>query len=304
MWILIGVIVLIVLGVAFGAAYETLLTLATFGVASLAVQSWRVLMLDKELLVFPLASGIACFLLLASFLGAAWASGIGQADSGGNELLFWAGLLVYYFANFFVIVFFNSALVACAMIRFRGGDPSVQAGLQVARERLAQIAAWALLAATVGVVLRIIEERVGFVGKIVTALLGAAWTLANYFVVPVLVVEKLGPIDAAKRSVAIIRQAWGESLVSNVGVSMLTTLAVVLLVIPCGVATIVLAVGAGSVIVAIAGAALTLALLIFIALASSALNSIILSALYLYATESKVPQAFDAARLQQAFVAR
>ncbi|MGH8631141.1 MAG: DUF6159 family protein [Burkholderiales bacterium] len=270
----------------------------------LAVQSWRVLMLDKELLVFPLASGIACFLVLASFLGGAWASGLGQADGRSNEALFFALLFAYYFANYFVIVFFNSALVACAMIRFRGGNPSVRDGLRAAGERLAQIAAWALLAATVGVVLRLIEERVGFVGKIVIALLGAAWTIAIYFVVPVLVVEKLGPIDAAKRSAAIVRKAWGESLVSNAGVGMMTVLAVVLLVIPCGVATVILAVQAGSLTIGITGAAATLVLLILIALASSALNSIILSALYIYATDAKVPQAFEAAHLQQAFVAR
>ena len=271
---------------------------------ALIVESWHVLMLDKGLLVFPLASGIACFLVLASFLGGAWASGLGQAESKSNEALFLALLFAYYFANYFVIVFFNSALVACAMIRFRGGNPSVRDGLRVARERLAQIAAWALLAATVGVVLRVIEERVGFVGKIVIALLGAAWTIANYFVVPVLVVEKLGPIDAAKRSAAIIRKAWGESIVGHAGVGLITLLAVVLLVIPCGVAAIVLAVKAGSLAVGIAGAAVTLLLLLLIALASSALNSIILSALYIYATEAKVPQAFEAAHLQQAFAAR
>ena len=147
-------------------------------------------------------------------------------------------------------------------------------------------------------------ERVSFVGRIVTALLGAAWTIANYFVVPVLVVEKLGPIDAAKRSVAIVRKAWGESLVSNAGVGMVTFIAVVMLVIPCGVATMILAAKAGSLAIGIAGAAATLVLLILIVLASSALSSIVLSALYMYAADAKVPQAFEAAHLQQAFVAR
>lgn len=271
---------------------------------ALAAQSWRVLMLDKSLLLFPLASGIACFLVLASFIGGAWAAGLGREDRQVSQALSYALLFGWYFANYFVIVYFNSALVACAMIRFRGGDPTVGDGLRAANENLSRIAAWALLAATVGVVLRAIEERVGFIGRIVVKLLGVAWTIANYFVVPVLVVEKLGPIDAAKRSAEIVRKAWGESIVSNVGVGLATTLAIVLLVIPCGVAAAVIAVKAGSLAVGIAGAALTLGLLVLISLASSALNSIILSAIYLYATESKVPQAFEAANLQQAFVAR
>ena len=151
------------------------------------------------------------------------------------EGVYWVALFLYYFINYFIIVFFNCALVACAMIRFRGGDPTVRDGLKAARERLGLIAAWALLAATVGVILRMIEERVGFLGKIVTAILGAAWTIATFFVVPVLVMENLGPVDAAKRSVGIVKKAWGESIVGNAGVGILTFLAVLLLVIPCGV---------------------------------------------------------------------
>src|SRR6185436_11979315 len=151
---------------------------------ALATQSWRVLMLDKELLVFPLLSGIACFLLLASFAGVAFLVGVKVRDPEHIDIVHWAVLFVYYFINYFIIVFFNTALVACAMIRFGGGNPT-------ARERIKLIAAWALLAATVGVILRMIEERVGFLGKIVIAILGAVWTIATFFVVPVLVVENL-----------------------------------------------------------------------------------------------------------------
>jgi len=125
----------------------------------LARQSWRVLMLDKELLVFPLVSGIACLLVLATFVGGAFATGIAQRETAPNEGAAWALAFAYYFANYFVIVFFNAALVACAMIRFEGGNPAVGDGLRAASARLPQILAWALLAATVGIVLRMIQER-------------------------------------------------------------------------------------------------------------------------------------------------
>ncbi|HUQ26065.1 MAG TPA: DUF6159 family protein [Burkholderiales bacterium] len=271
---------------------------------ALAGQAWRVLMLDKELLVFPLLSGIACFLVLATFLGAAFAVGVRVKDPEQIEMGYWIGLFIYYFINYFVIVFFNCALVACAMIRFRGGDPTVRDGLKAARERLGLIAAWALVAATVGVILRMIEERVGFLGKIVTTILGAAWTIATYFVVPVLVVENLGPIDAAKRSAAIVRKAWGESIVGNAGVGILTFLAVLLLVVPCGILTVALAIKMSSIAVGVAGAVLTVALLVTIALVSSALTSILLSALYLFASGEQVPAGFDPARLKGAFLAK
>ena len=126
----------------------------------LAKQSWRVLMLDKQLLVFPLLSGIACLLVLASFAAGVIAAGHFQGKEGDTTA--WVLAFIYYFVNYFVIVFFNSALVACAMVRFQGGSPTVGDGLRAASARLPQILAWVLLASTVGIVLRAIMERFGF----------------------------------------------------------------------------------------------------------------------------------------------
>jgi hypothetical protein len=271
---------------------------------ALARQSLRVLMLDKELLVFPLLSGISCLLLLVAFFAGVWATGTAGEDGAVRTHVSWVVVLAYYFANYFIIVFFNSALVACAMIRFRGGVPTLGAGMSAARERLPQIAAWALLAASVGVVLKIIENRVGFVGRIVTALLGAAWTVGSFFVVPVLVTERIGPVDAFKRSVAILRKAWGESVVGSLGLGLITTLVTMGLLILTGFATTFLAVNVGSMAIALAGMLAMVLIVVLAALVGSALNAIVLSALYLYAIEGKVPEAFAGARLQQAFVAK
>ncbi|HET7672730.1 MAG TPA: DUF6159 family protein [Burkholderiales bacterium] len=267
-------------------------------------ESFRVLMLDKELLLFPLLSGIASFLVLASFIGGIWASGLAEREAAMGEATAWLLLFAYYFANYFVIVLFNTALVGCAMIRFRGGDPTFADGMRVARENLGRIAAWALLAATVGTILRIIEERVGFIGKIVIALLGAAWTVATYFVVPVLVVEKLGPVDAAKRSAAIIRKAWGESLVSKAGIGLVVTLLTIGATVVVAAGFGFLAVKAASLTVAMIGALALVGVIVLGALIGSALNSIVLCALYLYATEGRVPEAFAGAGLQHAFAGK
>ncbi len=271
---------------------------------TLAKLSLRVLMLDKELLVFPLLSGISCFLLLAGFFAGVWATGTAGEDGAVHKDVSWVVVLAYYFANYFVIVFFNSALVACAMIRFRGGKPTLGDGMRAARERLPQIAAWALLAASVGVILKMIENRVGFIGRIVTALLGASWTIGSYFVVPVLVSEKIGPVDAFKRSVAILKKAWGEAIVGNLGLGLITFLVTMGLLILTGLATAFLAVKLGSAAVVLGGGVLMVLIMVLAALVGSALNAIVLSGLYLYATEGKVPEAFAGARLQQAFVAK
>jgi hypothetical protein len=259
----------------------------------LAKQSWRVLMLDKDLLVFPLLSGIACLLVLAAFFAGVFATGIFHGEKAQQDAIGWVLAFVYYFVNYFVIAFFNSALVACAMIRFQGGNPTVADGLRAASMRLPQILAWVLLAATVGIVLRAIQERFELLGRIVIALIGAAWTIATYFIVPVLVVEKLGPFDAVKRSATLMKQTWGESLVSHVGIGAATGLISFLGVLLIGIASVALAVTTSSMGMLIAGGVVIVVFLVLAALVSSALTTIVLSALYLYAAEKKVPQAFD-----------
>ena len=267
----------------------------------LATRSCRVLMLDKSLVVFPMLSGLASFFVLASYLGGLFAFSHPGNKHVVNDSTAWVLTFIYYFASYFVIVYFNSALVACAMVRFRGGTPTLAAGLRAAGERLGQIVAWAFFAATVGLILRMIEERVGFIGKIVVGLVGAAWTVATYFVVPVLVEEDVGPFDALKHSTEIIKETWGESLVSNVGIGLVATLVTVLAVAPVGALTYLVAVKTGSVAVAIAGGLAVLLILVASALVSSALSSIVLSASYLYATAGKVPRVFADAGLQYAF---
>ena len=133
--------------------------------------------------MFPLLSGIACLVVLAGFVIPLWGTPQAQAilkeRHVPNDPLSYVLLFLFYFVNYFVIVFFNSALVACAIIRFRGGSPTIGDGLRVAMARVPQIAAWALLSATVGLVLRIIESRSEKVGQFVAGLLGMAWSIVT-----------------------------------------------------------------------------------------------------------------------------
>jgi hypothetical protein len=260
----------------------------------LAKDCWRVLQLDRELLVFPFLSLIALLLVLASFVVPFWSSGEFEAFAEGqtemSEPVMFAVFFAFYFAASFVIFFFNSALIACAIIRFRGGDPTVADGLRAATQRLPRILAWSFVSACVGVILGQIEERSGAVGKFIVKLIGAGWAIASYFAVPVFITEDLGPIDTLKKSASMIKKTWGETLTAEVGMSLL----VIAAIFP-GMALI--AVGAFSleVIPLLGGLLIALGILgIFgVILAGFTLDGILTSALYLYATDGKVPHNFD-----------
>lgn len=277
---------------------------------ALTKQSWRVLMLDKELLLFPLVSGICHLLVLGSFLlpliglgffDTVFESGELDQEEFNNPLLY-VILFAYYFVSYFVIIFFNSALIACAIIRFKGGNPTLSDGLSASMKRLPQIAGWAFVSASVGMILKVIESRSKTVGKIVTGLLGTVWSIGTYFVVPVLVVEKAGPIEACKRSISIIKKNWGESLVSNFGIGMLTFIPTffVSLVFMGGIISLAneqFVLGT----ILIAGGVFSFLL---ISLISATLSSIVIAALYLFAAEGKVPESMDQSLLENAFANR
>jgi len=272
----------------------------------LAKQSFQVLRMDKELLVFPLLSGIACVLVLASFALPLWFTGYFQSIDNPDQVkenpLVYVVTFLFYFANYFTIVFFNSALVACAVIRFHGGDPTVGDGLRAASARLPQIFGWALVAASVGMILKAIENRSEKAGAFVAGLLGMGWSLVTFFVVPVIVIEKAGPLEAIKRSTSIIRKTWGESLAANFGIGgitfLLTLPAILMLFFGVVVASEVNPwLGSALIGVGVLG-------IMAISLISSALNAILLAALYLYAAKNEVPAAFDAEQLTGAFARR
>ena len=84
--------------------------------------SFNVIGKDKEILLFPVISGIALIMMAASFFGVYFfAFGLENIDAYS----FVAFFLVFYFLSSFVIVFFNVALVSCAMPRLNGGVPDV-----------------------------------------------------------------------------------------------------------------------------------------------------------------------------------
>jgi hypothetical protein len=273
---------------------------------SLARSSWHVLVKDKHLLWFPIVSGFLFLVVLASFAIPLatlvdWNAVQQQAQDNKGKPPVWVYpvAFAFYFCTYFVIIFCNSALTSCAVMRFNGLDPTLGDGFRMACARLPQIFAWAMVSATVGLLLKVIENAHEKVGYYVSLILGTAWSIMTYFVVPVLVVEKVGPFQAVGRSVSIMRKTWGEALVGNLGLGLF----MFLLFIPVILLFVVGAVMIGNGMVAPGIAVLVIA---FIALLlhsaiGSALNTILLAALYQYAAEDKVPSDFDRGTFERAF---
>lgn len=269
---------------------------------ALARCSWRVLLTDKHLLVFPIVSGVLFLLVLASFAIPLvtlvdWA---GIERSGGKPPIWvYPVAFAFYFCTYFVAIFCNAAMVSCALMRFNGQSPTVGDGFRAAFARLPQIFAWALVSATVGMLLKAVEAAHEKVGRIVATVLGTAWSVMTYFVVPVLVVEKTGPFEAVSRSVSILKKTWGEAAAGNLGLGLFLFLLALPVVVLLVAGVFLAANGSGplGLVLIVAG---VLALLLHMAV-SAALNTILLGAVYQYAADGRVPEQFDGDALRGAF---
>lgn len=255
--------------------------------------SLRIVRKDKHLLIFPILSGLFTALILVGFVvGMFYSIGIEAMFEATNTYTFLALTVVVYFLSYFISIYFNAAVIGCAMIRLDGRRPTLGDGFRVANQNIGRILAWALFTATVGLVLRTIQEKVGIFGKIVVGLIGVAWALGTFFVVPVLIFEKVGPLTAMKRSAVVFKGVWGETFVGGMGIGVIFFLAGLL-----GVPMIVLGLALGGETGLFIGVGAAAVYWIALAVVASAAASILTAALYRFATTGKVSREFGSRQL-------
>jgi Family of unknown function (DUF6159) len=263
--------------------------------------SGAVLRQDKELLLFPLFSAMATLVVSASFIVPLILTGAFERSiASGDETAFMAFVFLFYLVQYFIIFFFNSALVGAAMIRLDGGDPTVADGLRIARSRIVQIIGYAAIAATVGLILRLIEERLGFIGRWIAGLLGLAFTVATFLAVPILVSRDIGPVDAVKESAALLKKTWGENVVGNAGMGIVFFLGY-LLVVTLGLTLVFMAATTSNAALILTVLGVVVLAIIGLALVQAALQGVYSAALYRYATEGNAGATFSDALLGGAF---
>ena len=253
-------------------------------------QSYGILMQDKELMILPLISGIVTVgVCLSFFVGFDLTARI----QTGDRSVVAVPVFLMYVAVYAVGIYFQAAVIAGATERIRGGDPTIGSALSAASRHLGSILLWALIAATFGILLRALRDRSGFLGRIVIALAGAAWSLGTFFVVPIIILEDLPVGEALSESVEVFRKTWGETFVGSTTLgaaavcAWLTLVALVGLLAWAGLRIGALAVGA-------AGA-------ILLAVLFSALQGVFVASLYQFATAGATPRGFDRSVLAQAF---
>ncbi|HAF48893.1 MAG TPA: hypothetical protein DCL08_06595 [Anaerolineaceae bacterium] len=265
--------------------------------------SWEVLKQDKELALFPIISAVIMFFVTLTFLIPTLLGNILDGIfANGMPIFGYIVLFLFYLVQYTVVYFNSTALVGAAMIRLRGGDPKVKDGLSIAWSHIIPILGWALVSATVGLILNALSnnsKKRGRGGKsLIASLLGAAWNVLTFLVVPVLAVEGLGPIEAIKRSWELLKRSWGEQISGKLSIGLIFGL--------IGVAGGLLLAGAGiglsilleSIIpVIVFGIALFL-FIVILSLLNSTLSSIFSAAVYAYAAEGQTGM-FDEKLIQE-----
>ncbi|MEE4195308.1 MAG: DUF6159 family protein [Anaerolineae bacterium] len=260
---------------------------------ALAKASFEVLMKDKELMIFPIISAIAMVIVsVVFFIPTLLTNFLDSIFDTGLPFFGYVVLFLFYLVQYTVVYFFSTALVGAALIRMRGGDPTVKDGLNIAFKRLPQILGWSALSATVGLILNVIsdssEKKGKGIGGIISSILGAAWNVVTFLVVPVLAAEGLGPIAALKRSWELLKRSWGEQISGTISIGIVFGL--------IGFLGSVLLIGAGvglsfamdTWIPAVIFGVLFIGYLLLISLLSSTLNGIFTAAVYAYAAEGEV----------------
>lgn len=265
-------------------------------------QSWRVLKQDRELMWLPVISAliaavVAAAVLIPVALSQDWDTltadtQAAQDQIGGGTYAAFAALTL---ALAFISIFFRAALVSGAHERMTGGDPTVRSAIAGALERLPKLFGWAVITTIVGSILRAIEQRSGLIGRFVVSIIGMAWAVTTFLVIPVIVIENSGAVASTKRSVALFRHTWGENLSAQVGFGLLGFLAFIPIF---GVAAIGAAIGTllGFVLIALAVVAGIVLITVL-----SALGGIFQTALYHFAVGTELSAEFDTTVLRNSF---
>lgn len=249
---------------------------------NLAIDSFYIVKENKKLLIFPILSTISLLLILGSFIGGIhtkWGIDIDslkKIDAATRYFL----LFIFYFINYAVIIFFNMGLIHCTLKILNGAKATVKDGIVFSLSKLGLVLSWALLSATVGVVLKIIEDKNEKIGSFIADLFGALWSIATFFVVPVMAYENLSVFQAIKRSSSLLKNTWGERIGANFTFFVIGLIISILVGLPLGFLAITLSLPTCIIVVT--------SIVLIVSCIISAAETVFIAAAYQYAAGTPV----------------
>jgi len=250
-------------------------------------QSYGILKSDKELVLFPIYSAVFSILGFIVVGGLYAAIRWGLMHGHQNRGVDYAFLFLLYIVSYYIVIYFNAGLAACVLYRFKGGDPTFAYGRGEAAKHRKAILGYALLAATVGLILNYIAERFRLAGRIVANILGAVWSVATIFIAPVLVTSDLPPLQAVKESAGIFKRTWGNTVKGSLSFGLIGILGIIVCIVPA-----ILGIAVGGAVPAFIGVIISALALIALSVILSTCSSIYRTALFHYATTKQVPAGF------------
>lgn len=263
----------------------------------LTKKSWGVLRDNPSLMRFPLYGGVATIVCAPIVIGPGLLM-IADEQAAVGIVLVVIGIYLLSAIGFF----FSVGLAAAANLVLQGLEATVSDGLATARDCLPQIAAWAALSTSVGVLLSILEDEGGLIGQLFGRLLAVGWSLATFLAPPVIAFEGTGPFETLKRSGSLFKSRWGEQVTGNVaigtGIALLGTLPAIFLIVT-GLSIWSSKGFTGAICVVGGMVVLAVSLLL-----SAALKGIFGVALYRYALEGEAVGGFTAGELESAVRAK
>ncbi len=264
---------------------------------SLMKSSLNILLEDKRMLLFPVFSGICTLLVGFTFifplLFTGGLSSLGIFESLSDTMMFFT-LFMFYYLNYFIIIFFNSGAILYAIKHIRGEEPTFGEVFNELRERLPHLLGWTAIAATVGIILNSIENQSDIIGKIVAGLIGLSWTVTSFLVLPVLVIERKGPIESLKESAGMLKKSWGEQLIGHFSFGLIFAILLI------GAAAITIPLFLLGEIFVVLGFAVIILFGLILGVFQWILQSIFMATLYLYVREDRLPGSFSKTQIDQA----
>jgi hypothetical protein len=245
---------------------------------------------DRALLIFPLVAGLSILGVLALLAAGMFFLILPTVLSGtlttAYEALAVVLFLVAYFVMSFLSVYCTAALIGAATMKLDGQQPTTADGWRIARSHLGPLLAWALITATVGLLIQAIASRVrGIGGMVIAGVGGASWAVLTYFIIPVILYEKQGAWKSLTRSGKLYISNFGRSFVSNLAVGLIIGLGIFLAFVLFVAGVLFLGsslyLGIGLIVVALFVGAVVI-------LIGSAAEGILQAALYRYATTGKI----------------